>query len=87
MDIQADSEDKSETDKEKDADKHSKKSAEHDDSDNDSLSLAPITQKEVGKTTHIVILGPMLTRKQRLLARKNNNSDGLLDPGETKQQE
>eukprot|EP00957_Ditylum_brightwellii_P144298 10993568-Ditylum_brightwellii.AAC.1 len=56
-------------------------SEEHDDSDNDSISLAPVTQEEVGKTTCPVISGPMLTRKQRLLAGENNNSDGLLDPG------
>eukprot|EP00957_Ditylum_brightwellii_P024699 1865868-Ditylum_brightwellii.AAC.1 len=86
-DIQADSNDKSETVVEKDADKISKKSEEHDDSDDNSISLAPVTQEELGKTTCPVISGPMLTRKQRLLAGKNNNSNGHLDPGETKQQE
>eukprot|EP00957_Ditylum_brightwellii_P162835 12399785-Ditylum_brightwellii.AAC.1 len=86
-DIQTDSDDESETDEEKDADKNSKKSEEHDDSDDNSLSLTPITQEEVGKMTRPVISGPMLMRKQRLLAEKKNNSDGLLDPGETKQQE
>eukprot|EP00957_Ditylum_brightwellii_P087720 6679961-Ditylum_brightwellii.AAC.1 len=46
-DIQADSDDESKTDEEKNSDKNFKKSEEHDDSDNGSLSLAPVTQAEV----------------------------------------
>eukprot|EP00957_Ditylum_brightwellii_P033336 2525594-Ditylum_brightwellii.AAC.1 len=86
-DIQSNSDDKSETNEENDTNQNSKKSEEHDDSDDDSLFQAPVTQEEVDKTTCPLISGPMLTRKQRLLAGKNNTSDGLLDPGETKQQE
>eukprot|EP00957_Ditylum_brightwellii_P034139 2587753-Ditylum_brightwellii.AAC.1 len=68
IDIQVDSNDEYEAVVDKDADETYKKS-------DDSISLAPVTQEEVGKTTCPVILGPMLTRKQRLLAGKNNNSE------------
>eukprot|EP00957_Ditylum_brightwellii_P167620 12760298-Ditylum_brightwellii.AAC.1 len=83
----SDSDDKSEIDEENDANQNSKKSEEHDDSNNNSLSQALVTQEEAGKMTRPVISGPMLTRRQQLLAVKNNTSDGPLDPGETKQQE
>eukprot|EP00957_Ditylum_brightwellii_P073150 5560300-Ditylum_brightwellii.AAC.1 len=45
-DIQSDSNDELETDEKNDADQNSKKSEEHDDSDDDFLSQAPVTHEE-----------------------------------------